>query len=171
MSDFFVSNSGARHFVMNPQTEDICILDIAHCLSHVCRFGGNTRTHYSVAQHSLHVASLVPREHQLQALLHDATEAYLGDVIKPLKNQLPTYSDIEAVWWRVIAREFSIPEKLHHSVKSADLIALVTERRDLIPHPYKWKWNVDIPPDPAIIQPMSSAAAKVAFLERFWELR
>jgi hypothetical protein len=107
--------------------EQINIWDIAHGLSMLCRFNGQVRQHYSVAQHSIRVAELVPMGDRLQALLHDATEAYLGDVITPLKNLIPEYRRLESTFWRAITTRFRIPEDMGAAVKAADQIALEEE--------------------------------------------
>ena len=83
---------GNRFYPQNPCVEDIDIEDIAHGLAYTCRFNGQSTAFYSVAQHSLMVADLVADELKLEALMHDAAEAYLGDVVKPLKEALVNVS-------------------------------------------------------------------------------
>lgn len=117
--------------------------DIAHSLSMQCRFNGHTRHFYSVAQHCYLVADLVPAEHQLAALLHDATEAYVGDLVRPLKqgmrefyecqNLESLYDAVERRVWIAICQRFDLGLVLPDSVKHADLVALATEKRDLMP--------------------------------------
>src|SRR5689334_10911717 len=75
--------SGEPFWPLDPQPEDIRIVDIAHALSLQCRFNGHTKFHYSVAQHSLIMSFNVPLQFALEALLHDAAEAYIGDLIRP----------------------------------------------------------------------------------------
>ncbi|MBM4346349.1 MAG: hypothetical protein FJ100_23485, partial [Deltaproteobacteria bacterium] len=91
----FHTASGVSFNLSNPKAEDIRLTDIAHALSRIPRFGGHLDKHYSVANHSL-VVLRVFREarpqatarEQLTALLHDAAEAYVGDVITPLKTAM-----------------------------------------------------------------------------------
>ena len=121
--------------------DDIHIDDIAHALSLVCRFGGHTQVHYSVAQHSLLVARILehrgaPVEAQLAGLLHDAHEAYIGDVPTPVKTALGSiWRDLEHEVEIVVRQALGIAQALvdwEDLVKHADLVALATERRDLM---------------------------------------
>jgi len=99
---WILTRTGRRFDLLAPKADQVSTLDIAHALSQLCRFNGHTSRHYSVAQHSLLVASIVPAEHQLAALLHDATEAYVGDMTRPLKALLPDFSAIEHGIWLAI---------------------------------------------------------------------
>lgn len=80
--------SGRQFFPLEPRVEDVCIEDIAHGLSNLCRYAGHCECFYSVAQHCLLVSRVVPREHALRGLLHDASEAYLIDVPRPIKHSI-----------------------------------------------------------------------------------
>lgn len=131
--DWFVSHTGQCFNVRAPRSEQIRLDDIAHHLAHVCRFGGAVREFYSVAEHSVYVSHLVPPELSALGLLHDATEAYLGDVIKPLKNCLPEYRALEHVWAAAVAARFGFESLEHPDVKLADVAAVQAERRDLLP--------------------------------------
>lgn len=123
-----------------PSPDQVNLPDIAHALGHLCRFNGHTYVPYSVARHSLLVAELVPAEHRLQALLHDAHEAYIGDMSTPLKWILPEYRTIEMPIWHAVAAAFGIPAQLAPDVKHADRVMLMTERRDLLVHcPEPWQ--------------------------------
>ena len=119
----FNTVSGKLIRIAKPDVESIEIGDIAHALSHICRFGGHTKQFYSVAQHSVLVAGMIQMEQReiaaahgcngvelvLEGLLHDASEAYLGDVIKPLKVLLgASYSEIEKRFEDVIAARFEL---------------------------------------------------------------
>jgi uncharacterized protein len=172
-NDWFITATGRRLFVFDPDPEQICIEDIAHALSNICRFGGHTREFVSVAQHSVFVSELVPKKHARAGLLHDATEAYLGDVIRPLKLAIGVnYTRLELVWWLAIAKRFEIAPVLPEDVKHADHIALLTERRDLIPsHAYQWAEDVaGYRPAAQDIVPMGPRVARAAFLARFEEV-
>jgi hypothetical protein len=137
---WFLTSSGRQVFPLDLRAEDVEPDEIAHALGNLCRFGGHCREFYSVAQHSLHVAIQLPERLKLQGLLHDATEAYVGDVIRPLKRRLPEFAGIEARVWRAVAERFSLPEELDPLVKEADNRMLLTEKRDLVP-PHSWKWT------------------------------
>ena len=110
-----------RHFDPTEiEPSDIDLLDIAHALSRLCRYAGHVPGFYSVAQHSVYVSKMLERrnpddvELQLLGLLHDASEAYLGDVIRPLKLALPDYQAIEA------NVEFAIGERFDLVVTDAN---------------------------------------------------
>jgi 5'-deoxynucleotidase YfbR-like HD superfamily hydrolase len=176
--DWFVTYSGKQFWPLDPQAGDICIRDIAHHLSLVCRFGGAVRAHYSVAQHSLMVADILPPSLKLHGLLHDATEAYVGDMVRPLKLFMPEYREVEQRVWSAVVERFNLPElneSLEAEVKRADNRALMTERRDLLLH-FPHKWSVKEPPVTAgesvyaPIVPLSPRDAEIKFLETFDEL-
>lgn len=98
---WMLTATGHRVFVNDPRPEDFHIEDIAHALSHICRFGGHARGFYSVAQHSLLVADILqsagrPRHVLFAGLMHDAAEAYVGDIIRPIKIQLAAFVKIES---------------------------------------------------------------------------
>lgn len=84
--DWMQTFSGKRFYPLAPHPADVDIVDIAHHLSMICRYGGAAKFHYSVAQHCVLMAECAPREHKLRALLHDAAEAYVGDMVRPLKK-------------------------------------------------------------------------------------
>ena len=124
----FNTASGKLISIYDPKPEDICIEDIAASLSKICRFGGNIGEFYSVAQHSVMVSFLAPDELKKAALLHDAAEAYLGDVIKPLKHILePLYTPIEQRFEKVIFEKFNVPIDHLEKIKPYDMQALTYE--------------------------------------------
>jgi hypothetical protein len=166
------THSGKRFDLLLPTPDMIDISDIAHALSNICRFNGHCREFYSVAQHSVLVSRLVPSRWALTALMHDATEAYIGDVTRPLKHLLPDYKLIEARIWAAIAAKFQIAPVLPACVKHFDNVALMTERRDLMAlPPGEWSEGLeDVVPDERVIRPDFPSAACEAFLDRFTAL-
>ena len=162
---------GNRFFPSEPRIDGIDIEDIAHGLAYQCRFNGQTRAFYSVAQHSLMVASLLPQPLHRAALLHDAAEAYLGDMVKPLKLLLPDFSRIEAGVTDLIAAAFGVDFSDHDRIKQADLVALATEKRDLMPNSAEpWSYLAGIAPLPESIDPWPPHVAKTAFLQAWRRL-
>lgn len=133
MTPVVATVSGRRIDLRDPQPEAFTLEDIAHGLGNVCRFSGQTRQFYSVAQHSIMVAELVPPEARLAALLHDASEAYIQDVPAPLKALLPEYALIEHRIEAAIAVRFGLPDDpaIWRAVKDSDLLAASVEMRDL----------------------------------------
>lgn len=163
--------SGNRFYPLGPRIDRVTIEDIAHGLAYQCRFNGQTREFYSVAQHSLIVASLVAPHLRLAALLHDAAEAYLGDMVKPLKVLMPEFADLEDRVSALIANAFGVDFSDYAPIKRADLIALATEKRDLMPHSAeRWAYLDGIEPLPEPIATMSPWQAKQAFLACFAQL-
>lgn len=166
------THSGKKFFPLDPTYDSICIEDIAHALAHICRYGGHINTHYSVAQHSVLVASCLPKELALTGLLHDATEAYLGDVVRPLKVNLPDYKQIEDNLSIVIGGKFGVQLlPLPAEVKEMDTRILFNERSALFDHHLSWHSDA-LPPAPlnTFIRPWTAQTAKATFLRTFEQL-
>lgn len=129
--------SGLQVDPLNLKPSDIRLDDIAWALSNICRYGGHCHRHYSVAEHTLLVAAVLPPHKKLFGLLHDAAEAYLGDIPTPLKRRMPDFKKAEAQVARVIADAFRLnPEEFlaeieGGEVKEADLMVLKHEQRSL----------------------------------------
>ncbi|POA75380.1 phosphohydrolase [Pseudomonas sp. GW531-T4] len=168
---WILTASGRQFDLLSPTAAMVTPYDIAHALAHLCRFNGHTRQHYSVAQHSLLVAGLCPEKHQLAALLHDATEAYIGDMTRPLKQVMPQYRQVEETIWQAICDRFNLEPTLPSVVVRADLVLLATERRDLMPdHPGEWDCLKGIPAMPERITPLTAQEASLQFFSRLMDL-
>lgn len=197
--------TGKAFDLLDPQPEQVDILDIAHALSNICRFTGHCRAFYSVAQHSCLVARIVvdlwrrehgydcPEEVALVALLHDAPEAYIGDVSTPLKRAIRVVESGDdqpqsgydwvtarverAIEQALLPREavylpagiVNLNAHVRELVKRADLIALSTEHAQLFSGPPPRDWGSNLPPPWGgyVIEPWAPAVARVAFLQDF----
>lgn len=125
------TRSGKMFHFLDPKDDEIDVADIAYALAHQCRFNGHTSHFFSVAEHSVLVASLVPDEFKLAALLHDAAEAYLSDIPSPIKQFLPQYKEMEAGIMAAIERKFGVDASVEE-VKKADFQQLRTEAHYLL---------------------------------------
>lgn len=188
---WMITFTGRRFYPGDPRANDVCIEDVAHALSRICRFGGHSREHYSVAQHSVYVADAVAafggsRLETFHGLLHDAAEAYVGDVVWPLKRHdlMAGYAAIEGGVETAIAVHFGLPLVMPPIVKRCDLVLLATEKRDVMGHAggptdverqaavaKLGEWHSDVvEPLPEHIVPLPAAEARALFLRRFEEL-
>ncbi len=170
MDGWIQTFTGRKVEPLDPDPAAIAVEDIAHALSLHCRFNGHYRVFYSVAEHSVRVSRQLNGDAALWGLLHDASEAYLSDVPKPLKPNLPDYCAVEDRLMRVIARRFGLSWPIPDAVHAADATLLATERRDLMAEA-RHDWGLHASPLDATIQPLSFAEAEQAFLARFAELR
>lgn len=168
--DWMQTNSGGRFYPLDPRPEDMHPEDIAHALSLLCRYGGHVDRFYSVAEHCVLMSRAVPPEHALAALLHDATEAYVVDVPRPLKRYLPEYRAIEDRVWRAIAARFGIPEAMPETVKDADTRILLTERAALMRHAERWFQDDGYVPLPVEVSGWLPDVAEKFYLRRLAEL-
>ncbi len=151
------------------------IEDIAAALSKLARFTGHTLGDkpYTVAQHSVHVAELCPSEWRLAGLLHDAAEAYLGDMAGPLKHHVKfgrAHREAETRLQRRINTHFGVADAflVPGPVKHADEVMLATERKWLMPPgdpaPYRW---LQVKALDERIEPWPSGVARLRFLDRY----
>ena len=146
--------SGKYVNVFNPKPEMFCIEDIAHALSMQPRFGGHLPVFYSVAQHSILVSISCPKDDQLSGLMHDASEAYLMDIPRPIKGRLSNYKEIEHGLMVMLSDIFKFEYPLPESVKRADELMLNRE------------WH-EIMLEDAYCEPMGHRTAKERFLETY----
>jgi hypothetical protein len=165
------THSGRRFNPTKPNPDAIVIQDIAHALSMQCRFSGHCKEFYSVAQHSVLVSHICNDEDALWGLLHDASEAYLVDVPRPLKQsgKFQTYIDFETEMQIAVCKRFGLPLQEPPSVKRADTKLLATEARDLM-SPLHSDWIQVVSPLPFVIETWDHRKAKDMFMQRFFEL-
>lgn len=162
--------SGLHFDYRKPTVDAICIEDIAKGLSHECRYTGQLDRFYSVAQHSIECSYIVPDQFKLEALLHDATEAYCKDIPSPLKKLLPDYLQIENEVDLIIRQKFDLPRLMSAEVKQADLILLATEHRDIANDGKVWPMLKNIPLLERKIEPVPGTIAYNRFIRRFYEI-
>jgi hypothetical protein len=171
MGGWIQTYSGIAFYPIDPRPEEIHYSDIAHALSMICRFTGHTKKFYSVAQHCVLVSQYCDPQDALWGLLHDASEAYMCDVARPVKHMdfMRPYRIQESKLMRVIAQKFGLSEQEPESVQVADRRLLYTEARDLMNpvHP-DWEWLAE--PYPEKINPWSPKKAEEMFLIRFVNL-
>ncbi|WP_192385146.1 hypothetical protein [Mesorhizobium silamurunense] len=164
-------HSGAWLDLLSPHTSAFTIEDIAHGLALQCRYAGQCLDFYSVAEHSLLVSDLV-EEDPLAALLHDAAEAFLGDITRPLKQMLPDYRQIETEMQRAIAERFGISTQSSAAIKRADLRVLAAEQAQIMPAGTdEWAKRDRIAPALVKVRFLSPREAKSAFLRRYEALQ
>lgn len=171
--------SGRKVDLLDPQPDSIFLRDIAWSLARLCRFGGHTNTDhiYSVAQHSVLVSEDVPAEHALAGLMHDAHEAYLGDITRPVKDVIEqltggAFSRFETKLQLTVFEAFGIAWPIPETVGHADLVLLATERKRVLnksPH----EWDLELPePKPIAINTFDRPIHwQAAFLKRFDEVK
>lgn len=179
VGEWMCTFTGRKLWPCDPRAEDICIKDIAHHLAQENRFNGALPEPYSVAQHSVLVSQLVElqlggtEEEAKWALLHDASEAYLRDIHRPLKMALgEAYRVLERRMMAVICERFGLAREEPSIVKSADNLALALERRDLFPasHQQLWKTSADGIAPHFRVKHKGWYAAELEFLAQFRRL-
>jgi hypothetical protein len=183
-TDWIMTASGLAFYPLEPRIEDIRLDDLAHALAATNRFNGHAREPYSVAQHAVLVSQEMERatddtrgfpwEWGLYGLLHDGSEAYLGDVPRPLKRQ-DTFAAYRAAEERLQAAIYGA-FGLHlagepAALKVIDRRMLRTEQQYLMPPPAPGEDRADVEPLPIGISPWPFAFAKAAFVRRFNDLQ
>jgi hypothetical protein len=158
-----------------PDPSLIDIRMLAASLSKLCRFNGHVKRFYSVAEHCVFVSELVAPEFALKGLLHDATEAFVGDMVSPLKATQPAYKKVEHRVARAIKAAFFVPDGGNREVKQADRIAGITEANQLMPPSPYWDsqqpyWGGAKPLEDPPRLGWSIRRAELEYLDRFEEI-
>ena len=163
--------TGKQFFPLAPDVDSICIEDIANSLGKICRFNGHTICFYSVAEHSVYVSRSVSYENAMWGLLHDASEAYLIDMPRPLKPVLNGYKEIEARVCKCIAAKFGLCWPMPEEIKEIDTRILHDESLQVMSKkPRTWP-QLHLPPLGIRILGLTHDEATRMFLETFWELK
>ena len=163
------TRSGGRFFPSNPRPEDIEILDLASGIARECRYGGQMPGWYSVAEHSLLVAQILPEPLKFQGLMHDAPEGLIRDMTRPNKVLLADYRELEDRVWLAVASRFGLPYELHPLVKVADDAVLLAERMQLFPDD-RDDWSIKGTPADVTVTQMPYDVAEAEFLTMFHHL-
>lgn len=172
--------TGRKFYPLDPRPDDVCLEDIAHALAMKCRYAGHCREFFSVAQHSVMVSKMLPPYAAKWGLLHDAAEAYLPDICRPIKGAfwiwpstvvVDTFTAYEDQLLKVIGQALGLPWPVPGCVAKADLVCLERERRQLMgPPPEEWDtakfWDGCTTPIPC----WSPKRAEAVFLDRFESL-
>jgi len=161
----------------DPDPDQLDIGDIARALANLCRFGGHSRVFYSVAQHSVIVSELVEErggdaEDAFAALMHDATEAYLGDMPHPLKHRSAlgeAFRAAEGDLERAIRARFRIKPEVPE-IKLVDRALLATERRTFSADSWHWPELEGVEPLDLVLTAWSPDEAARAFERRYARL-
>lgn len=165
--DWMQTYTGRAFFPLEPAAADIDPVDIAHALSLLCRYGGHVDRFYSVAEHCVLMSHAVAPKHALWALLHDATEAYMGDLIRPLKLAMPAYREAEDRLMAMICHRFGLDPVCPTEVKAADNRILRDERAALMQAPPRpWASIEDVPALGVQIHGWYPATAELMYLDR-----
>jgi hypothetical protein len=171
--------SGQPLDYLNPQPDNFDIEDIATALAHNCRFAGQLPlgSFFSVAQHSVNVSILLGGTGQeLAGLMHDASEAYTGDITTPLKRAVPAFNLVEDMLQIVIAEKFGFEFPHSAEVKRADYVAFIIEKHFIRRDPMPWNPREDDLPSRAVtdnlhLQPLTFEQAYNLFMGRYNELQ
>jgi 5'-deoxynucleotidase YfbR-like HD superfamily hydrolase len=172
---YIATVSGKQFFLLEPRLEDIDINDIAHALALQCRWTGHCKFHYSVAQHSYYCSFLGPESEAFDRLMHDAPEAYIGDLNRPLKHYTEAgkfYRQQEAIIQKAIAQRFGFSEIEPPSVKMADNSMLYAEKKQIMGYTFDEAedWERYDENNGIVIAEWTPQQAKQMFLNRFEEL-
>lgn len=175
--------TGRAFYPLSPRPDDVHALDIAHSLSMQCRYNGHVERFYSVAEHCVLMSDYLVerwggrveldeqgRQLALWALLHDAAEAYCGDMVRPLKLHMPDFCEVDDSLTAVIAEHFGLEDRIiPREVKAVDTRILLDER-DALLGPAPQDWALDVEPLGITIRAWSPNVARWEYLRRLAEL-
>jgi len=170
--DWIQTYMGIHMYPFDPIADEICIEDIAHSLSLICRYGGHCEQFYSVAEHSVLCSQYCNEKLRFPALMHDASEAYIADICRPVKRSMPQYQEIERMLMTAIGEKFHIAYEDFDAVKEIDDIILATEAVQVFRGGIcSWTWNPEKTALPIKLMFLSPKDAEKIFLDRFKQLQ
>lgn len=153
------------------------IREIASALSKICRYNGHCHRFYSVAEHSIHVSKRVSKKNAMWGLLHDAAEAYIGDITTELKQKLSKFIEIEKSISKQIGSVFNLDDltpTIYKDIKNADIRMLATEKLQLMSRYKQVEWpclqNIK-PYDDLVLSYLEPTEGEAKFLSRFYEIK
>jgi len=167
--DWMQTYTGRQFWPIDPRADEIHIEDIAHALSMMCRYNGHCKIFYSVAEHSVLVSRSLPDDFALWGLLHDASEAYIADIVRPAKRFIAGYCEAEDKIMNAVCERFGLSSDMPAEVKRVDNAILADEQPILI-GPVAAEWGLT---EPALGVPIVGLApweAERWFLARYAEL-
>lgn len=176
-SDYCRTYTGKIFYPAHPESLPVDIVHIANSLGKVCRYNGDLEYFYSVAQHSVLVEQVLvsrltdpespdSRMLRLQALLHDASEAYLPDMPSPIKKLLPDFKELENKVQHAVFKYFNLPSELHPYIKEID----TKIRLDEIHCMTSWPEGEKVGPYNLLITPLDWSAAINLFFNKYYEI-
>ncbi len=169
--DWMQTFTGRAFYPLSPRAEEVDSLDIAHSLSLLCRYNGHVQRFYSVAEHCVVMSKAVSPQNALAALLHDATEAYAGDLIRPIKAAMPEYRKMEDRLATVICSRYDIVSIYPDEVKQADTRILLDERKALLrTPPQSWGYVEGVDPLGVNVDGWLPEHAEEMYLDRLYQL-
>lgn len=172
MHNYVTTYSGKKLNFLDPNPDDILLEDIIHHLSMICRYNGGPKYHYSVAQHSIAVAKLVydmskDKKKALSALFHDASEAYICDIPRPVKPKLIGYKKIETNLSNVIYKKFNI-QTPNGIILFIDKHIVATEALYVLDFIPEWiNEYKQLKHDPALFQETSTQEVQETFISLY----
>lgn len=169
LGDWMQTYSGRMYWPLDPHADEVYIEDIAHALSNMCRYAGHCLNFYSVAEHSVHMSRYAAPADKKWALLHDASEAYITDIIRPLKPHLHNYYQLEALNMNAICERFDMDSVMPENVKWIDNQILLDERDQNCSVPPA-DWNIPGLGLGITLEFWTPKEAERRFLEAFYKL-
>jgi hypothetical protein len=168
--DWMQTITGRKFWPIDPCANDVDLYDIAWALSMMCRFNGHCTRFYSVAEHSVYVSLHVPQEYALWGLLHDASEAYIADIVKPAKPFIAGYAEAENRIMRAVCERFGMALEMPAQVKTADCAILADEAAQIM-GPKPSDWNLPFQPTGQEIIGHDPETARLLFLQRYYKIK